>query len=102
MAELLFAQRERWAGGVSLPEITQLAGQAGLDLAAFERDLASESVGAAVQADLARAEALGVTGTPTLFVNGRPMPSIPIPTFLEELLLSESAERGSFASASRP
>jgi len=100
-AERLFANRELWARGVSPTQISSLASADGLELATFEMDLSSPSVSAVVQADLAQAEALGVTGTPTLFVNGRRMPSIPIPTFLEELLLAEAEERAGFASAPR-
>jgi protein-disulfide isomerase len=47
------------------------AGQIGLDLERYDRDLASDDVQQRVGADSAEAEKLGVTGTPAFFVNGR-------------------------------
>jgi len=43
----------------------------GLDVATFDRDLDDPSLDARIDADDADAKALGVTGTPTFFVNGR-------------------------------
>jgi protein-disulfide isomerase len=48
----------------------EYAGQMGLDLDRFKKDMASASVKARVDADKAEAERLGVTGTPGFFVNG--------------------------------
>jgi predicted DsbA family dithiol-disulfide isomerase/uncharacterized membrane protein len=96
-AELLFAEHERWRGGVTSLELGPLALRAGLDPEVFQAALASEPTRAALAADLAEAKALGVTGTPTLFINGRRMPSIPITTFLEELLVAEREERPNFS-----
>jgi protein-disulfide isomerase len=42
----------------------------GLDLARYRADLTAPEVAAAVDRDLADGKALGVTGTPTLFVDG--------------------------------
>ncbi|MCL4813674.1 MAG: thioredoxin domain-containing protein [Vicinamibacteraceae bacterium] len=47
------------------------AEKVGLDAAAFERCLASDTHAAAVQRDAEEAEALGATGTPAFFINGR-------------------------------
>lgn len=44
-----------------------------LDLVRFEADLGDLALARAVDADAARARALGVEGTPTLLVNGRPV-----------------------------
>ncbi len=44
---------------------------AGLDLGRFRKDLDEPTTNARVSADAQDAEALAVTGTPTLFVNGR-------------------------------
>lgn len=44
-----------------------------LDLVRFEADLADLALARAVDADVARAQALGVEGTPALLVNGRPV-----------------------------
>ncbi len=67
MHDLLFANQKK------LDEAT-FKGHAealGLDLARFEADLKSSEVAALVAKDQAEARALGVTGTPGFFVNGR-------------------------------
>jgi protein-disulfide isomerase len=43
----------------------------GLDITAFEKDMASSEATTALQADRNLGEQLGVSGTPTLFMNGR-------------------------------
>jgi predicted DsbA family dithiol-disulfide isomerase len=48
----------------------QYAKEVGLDVGRFEEDLYSPAPKAAVDADIAEAKALGVTGTPAFFVNG--------------------------------
>ena len=47
------------------------AEEIGLDMERFRRDWVSDSVRARIRADAEEAEALGVTGTPSFFVNGR-------------------------------
>jgi len=47
------------------------AAELGLDLVRFERDLDSGRFKVIVQKDVAEGRRLGVTGTPTFFVNGR-------------------------------
>jgi NhaA family Na+:H+ antiporter len=51
-------------------DVFDLAGALGLDLDRFARDLASEEVRARVEQDRIDARRNGVTGTPTLFVDG--------------------------------
>lgn len=51
--------------------IKKIATDLGLDMARFERDLASPSLQAKLQKDLIDAQSSGVTGTPTVFINGR-------------------------------
>ena len=51
--------------------IKKIATDLGLDMARFERDMASPSVQAKLQKDLIDAQSAGVTGTPTVFINGR-------------------------------
>ena len=53
----------------------KLAAQLGLDAAAFSACLADQSTRAKVTASHDEARRLGVTETPTLFVDGRPFPS---------------------------
>ncbi len=51
-------------------DVRDIADAIGLDLGRFEEDLVSEPVRARVERDLAEARRDGVTGTPTLFVDG--------------------------------
>ncbi|NKB69653.1 MAG: thioredoxin domain-containing protein [Candidatus Latescibacteria bacterium] len=53
------------------PDLERYAKEAGLDVAAFTQCLASGRYAAAVDLDLASGEALGVSGTPAFFINGR-------------------------------
>ncbi len=55
------------------PLFIQYARDLKLDVDRFTRDLDSPAVAARVTADYDRGSALGVTGTPTLFMNGRQM-----------------------------
>jgi protein-disulfide isomerase len=48
-----------------------IAGSLGLDVARFDRDLDDPALDARIDEDTADGKALGVTGTPTFFVNGR-------------------------------
>jgi protein-disulfide isomerase len=57
-------------GELSESGILRQAGDLGLDTRAFDRCLFTDRHQADVQLDLADARALGVSGTPTLFVNG--------------------------------
>jgi predicted DsbA family dithiol-disulfide isomerase len=50
--------------------LQQYAREVGLDLKRFNEDLYSPRLKAKVDADVAEAKALGVTGTPAFFVNG--------------------------------
>ena len=52
-------------------DIVRLAGELGLDVEKFERDLTSSKVTGRVRDDMLDAEAMGITSVPTLFINGR-------------------------------
>jgi protein-disulfide isomerase len=47
------------------------AKEIGLDLARYRKDVASKEVQKRIEEDLAQAHKLGVTGTPSFFINGR-------------------------------
>jgi len=56
---------------LKLDNLRQYAQQLGLDVQRFDKDLLDLSNKKRVDADKAEAAALGVTGTPAFFVNGR-------------------------------
>ena len=55
---------------IGRPELVESARELGLDMDRFVRDLDSDDVRARVEADVADARDNGVSGTPTLFVDG--------------------------------
>ncbi len=75
-----------------------LAGQAGLDPAAFKTCLASPEAAAAVDANVANARLLEVTSTPTIFVNGRRVVGADAAT-IERYILFELADKKSAPAA---
>ena len=58
-------------GSLERASLERYAADVGLDMEQFRKDLDDPKTNAAVSADGHDAEALNVTGTPTLFVNGR-------------------------------
>ncbi len=65
------------------PALTELAREAGLDVPAFKMCLEKRETQAEVQRDVAEGDALGVEGTPTFYVNGRPIEGlVPAEDFL--------------------
>lgn len=68
MADALFEhQRE-----LSAEKIRELAQGVGLDMARFDADVASSAVQERVDNDKKEGTSLGIQGTPSMFVNGRP------------------------------
>jgi protein-disulfide isomerase len=58
-------------GHVDRATVELIARELGLDMVRFRADLDSHGFRASIEADQAAARALGITGTPTFFVNGR-------------------------------
>src|SRR5690242_20371814 len=66
MHDALFDREPPIASG----DVREIARGIGLDMARFERDLESDEVRERVEQDLAEARRDGVTGTPTLYIDG--------------------------------
>jgi protein-disulfide isomerase len=75
MHDQLFQGQSTWS---KAPEVQSIfdgyASTLGLDLARFRKDMADEKLKARVTADQERATSLGVSRTPSLFINGDPIP----------------------------
>ncbi len=89
MHELLFANVESWSVSNPNPELSRLAGEAGLDVAAFDECLPKNDTLARVQSDLADGAPF-VQGTPTFIVlfngEGRIIPgALPAEQFSQAL-----------------
>jgi protein-disulfide isomerase len=78
MQELLFERQPEW-GEQSTPQtarIIQYASELGLDSDQFLAALENPAYREKVERDQADGTALGVTGTPTFFINGRPLETL--------------------------
>lgn len=74
--DAIFERQTDWAGqGATATAVyLEIATEAGLDLAEFERCLNEERYAADVEANVQEALALGVQSTPAFFINGMPVP----------------------------
>lgn len=72
MHDLIFASQDTWSGNPKhVDALKRLAVDASLDSAAFDACLDDGRYEATVSADLAEGEGLGISGTPTFFINGQ-------------------------------
>lgn len=72
MHDLLYQQQNSWKNGPDARAIFATYARAiGLDVERFKRDMDSSEVTGRIAADMRRAESLGLTGTPSIFVNNR-------------------------------
>jgi protein-disulfide isomerase len=69
MHDLIFANQ----GAMKRDDLIQKASQLGLDVKRFVADMDSNRLQTALDGDKAEAARLGVTGTPTFFINGKRM-----------------------------
>jgi len=75
MHDLIYEHQKDWHEAFDVRPIFEgYATKIGLDLEQFRRDNTSEIVERRIFLDGKRAHALGVTGTPTVFMNGREVP----------------------------
>jgi protein-disulfide isomerase len=71
MHDLLFASQDEWSGSATSVDVfKRLAAEAGHDSEAFDACLDEGRYEAIVSADLAEGGQLGISGTPTFFING--------------------------------
>jgi protein-disulfide isomerase len=98
--DVLYARQSRWS---SMREVTgyfvDIAAEIGLDRSQFDSCLRSDRYAEEVTRNLRLGESLGVSGTPTLFVNGRRLPHIPAYSDLEAMVMEEAGQAGQAAPA---
>ncbi len=74
MHDKLFERQDAWAGQEDpVPAFLELGQAVGLDAGTLQSCLESGRYAVDVQQDLAEGQALGVTGTPTFFIDGYPI-----------------------------
>lgn len=75
MHNQLYINQAKWSGAADVrPIFADYARSLGLDVERFVRDMEDNETVTRVLADRRRGEALGVTGTPTMFLNNREIP----------------------------
>ena len=75
MQDLLFRNQNAWSQNPNYRDIfVQYANDIGLDVQKFKSDMAGMATKQRIELDLARARALGVSSTPTVFINGQSVP----------------------------
>lgn len=92
MAAKLFETQEQWGGkqDSQAPVFRGYAQELGLDLAKYDAAVADEATLERIRKDAADGTALGVTGTPTFFLNGKKLVLNTEAEFRQ--LLSDAAE----------
>ncbi|HEX8684164.1 MAG TPA: thioredoxin domain-containing protein [Ardenticatenaceae bacterium] len=86
MHDALFANMEQWSQPNPNPAFAEIASGVGLDGAALQECVESGRYTADVQAGIAEGTRLGITGTPTFFINGtRVVGAIPFEEFQQYL-----------------
>ncbi len=73
------------------PVLVRLARETGLDVPAFRQCLEQQEGLIDVARDIEEGERLGVEGTPTFFINGRPVPGLVPPAFFFQIVEEELA-----------
>lgn len=71
--------------------IRNIATDLQLDMEKFERDMASPEIQAKIQKDIADGQNAGVSGTPTVFINGRPTKQRTLDSFQQ--IINEELEK---------
>jgi protein-disulfide isomerase len=75
MHDLIFDNQAQWAESAEpRPVFNDYARRLGLNVEKFQSDMAGQAVAERVMADYQRGNSLGVSGTPTFYVNGRELP----------------------------
>ena len=75
MHDLLYRKQVAWSKESDVaPLFTEYAQALGLDLERFREDVASPELRERIEADRERGKSLGVTSTPTIFVNNNQLP----------------------------
>ena len=96
MHDLIFENQNSWKDAFDVrPTFEEYAKKIGLDLEMYRRDIGSQVVERRIFLDGKRAHALGVKGTPTVFLNGREVPFESLPAEkLRALINKELAAAG--------
>lgn len=91
--DLLYGRQPSWSGLRDPSDFfVQLAAETGLNQREFEPCLRSDRYADDVTRSMQLGESLAVSGTPTLFINGKRLPGIPTFRELEEIVRDEAGQ----------
>ncbi|MCS6983584.1 MAG: DsbA family protein [Leptospiraceae bacterium] len=96
MHDAIFADQSNWSRNANLAELTSLAEKLGMRPSLFKTCFSSRTAREKVSQDMDHAHRLQVTGTPTLFVNNRRLPTVHndfLEFFLQKLLEHEAKKK---------
>jgi protein-disulfide isomerase len=89
MHDVIFENQNAWKDAADARPIFEgYAQKIGLDLEMYRRDIGSQVVERRIFLDGKRGHALGVTGTPTVFLNGREVPFTSLPADKLRMLIN--------------
>ncbi len=78
MYNMLYSTQQNWTESSNVsPILESYAQQLGLDMNKFRADVASEQVNGTINADINSGQSLGITATPTFFINGKKLDPTP-------------------------
>lgn len=78
MHDLLYEQHDSWANASGASAIFEgYASQLGLNVSKFKSDASSSNTNDIIQADLKKGQGLGVSATPTFYLNGKKLDEPP-------------------------
>lgn len=99
--DLLFKNQQTWSTSVTPGSLfIQYAEELGLDIDQFRRQQKSSVLRDAVRSDLAEARELGLTGTPTFFLNGERMEIATFEEFITQIAMAVDPEGAAAMTAS--
>ena len=94
MHELIYEHQHDWKDQFDVRPIFEgYAKQIGLDIARFNRDLGGATVQQRILQDGKRANSLGVSATPTVFLNNREVPFTMLPEDKLRVLIQQELNR---------
>lgn len=100
---LLFANQSVWANSVAPNALfVSYAEELGLDTEQFSRNMKSTLLRDKVKAELAEGRALGITGTPTFFLNGERMVVATYEEFVQQVAAAVNPENATASDGLTP
>ncbi|MCA9357881.1 thioredoxin domain-containing protein [Candidatus Kaiserbacteria bacterium] len=95
-SDMLFERQQEWAGmAVPQTQFVKYADELGMDVDLFRKQLRAPNLKDKVQAQFNEARELGLTGTPTFFLNGKKMEMESYQDFITQIALAVNPETAS-------